>query len=94
MFCYTTGSVSVRTETGPSNFDPMRCNAVKCYMEHYQNHLVLTHISNTGTITEKAQAKRELEICQRKMAYWARQPHFVQEEALRQKERLHKRMSV
>lgn len=91
MFCYETSRVSVRTGVdGPSNFDPMRCNAVKCYMDHYKNLLVLDHFSKHGTMKERAQADAEIEICKRKMKFWARQPHFDKDEAIRQKAALHK----
>lgn len=91
MFFYETSRVSVRTgQDGPSNFDPARCNAVKCYMDHYKNLLVLDFMSKNGDFKERAQANAEMEICKRKMQFWARQPHFVQDEMLRQKAKLHK----
>lgn len=90
-FCYETTRISVRTDLPDMTFDPMRCNATKCHIDHYKNHLFLTFMSNNGTMAEKKQAAEELKICERKMAYWARQPHFNHAEALAQKERLHKR---
>lgn len=62
-------------------FDPMRCNAVKCYMRHFNNSLYLTFMLANGTTTEKHDASKELEICERKMKYWERQPHFDEHEA-------------
>lgn len=93
-FCYDTTRVSVRTESGPSNFDPLRCDAVKAYMRHYENSLFLTFMSNNGTLDEKHQAKKEMEICERKMKYWERQPHFNGSEANTKKARLHKTRPV
>ena len=84
MFCYEISRVSVRTEIGSSNFDPSKCNAVKCYLDHYRNFLFLDFMIQKGTIAEKHQAGKEMEICKRKMKFWARQPNFVPSEALRQ----------
>lgn len=92
MFFYETSRISVNTSRGESiTFDPLRCNAVKCYMEHYHNFLALDHVAVHGDFKERFQAEREIEICKRKMAYWRRQPHFVEAEALRQKSLLHRR---
>ncbi|MDO8312156.1 MAG: hypothetical protein Q7T25_09465 [Sideroxyarcus sp.] len=90
MFCYDTTRISVNTKEGPSNFDPMRCNAVKSYMTHYANLLVLDFMSKNGDFRERAQADEEIVICKRKMQFWERQPHFVHAEAVRQKALLHK----
>lgn len=89
-FCYDTTRISVRTDQGPMNFDPMRCNATKCYLDHYKNFLVLDFIAKNGTLHEKAQARREIEVCERKMTYWKRQPHFNADLAVTEKARLHK----
>lgn len=76
MICYDTTRISVYTGgTGPA-FDPLRCDANKAFLTHYQNFLTLEFFSKNGTIKERAQANRELEICRRKMQYWKRQPHF------------------
>lgn len=91
MFCYETSRVSVRTgENGPLNFDPLRCDAVKAYMKHYENFLFLDFMVQNGTIAEKHQASKELEICKRKMKFWERQPHFIQAEATRQKQEMNR----
>ncbi|MTH61137.1 hypothetical protein [Paracoccus litorisediminis] len=84
MFCYQTSRISVNTSQPDFTFDPLKCDAVKSYMTHYQNLLTLTFFADNGTIPEKVQAKQELEICRRKMAYWRRQPHFCQDAANRQ----------
>lgn len=91
MFCYETSRVSVRTDIGSgSSFDPLRCNANRCYLDHYRNYLFLAFMSDNGTIAEKHQAKQEMEICERKMKYWERQPHFDARAIIEQKARLHR----
>lgn len=70
---------SVR-QSGPP-FDPLRVNAVKAYMKHYDNYLYLTFMLSSGNVVEKHQASKELAICERKLEYWRRQPHFIQSEA-------------
>jgi hypothetical protein len=91
MFCYETTRISVRTgQDSSAGFDPSRCDAVKCYLDHYKNLLFLDFMSKNGTIAERAQADAEIEICKRKMKFWERQPHFIHHEAVRQKDRLHK----
>lgn len=90
MFCYETQGASVKTgDFGP--FDPLKVNAVRQYLKHYENQLVLTFFSNNGTIAEKAQAHAELKICARKMKYWERQPHFDAAQAGAAVERLNKK---
>lgn len=91
MFFYETQTISVRTHRGDMAFDPSRCNATRCYMDHYRNWLALNYIATYGNMKERAQARAEIEICERKMRYWSRQPHFNHDEALRQKAALHKR---
>ena len=66
-------------------FDPTRCDAVKLYMKHYNNALYLTFMLSNGTTVEKHEASKEMVICERKMKYWERQPHFCTEEANRQR---------
>lgn len=91
MFCYSTQRVSVRTDSDKlDNFNPLKCDATKCYLEHYANSVVLTHFLNFGTLAEKHQAQKELEICERKMKYWKRQPHFNMDLAVTGIERLSK----
>lgn len=75
MFCYQTEK-TIRTNEKDSFFDPLKCDANKCYMDHYRNHLVLDFFAKNGTMQEMHQAGLELEICERKMKYWKRQPHF------------------
>ncbi len=55
--------------------------AGKYYITHYSNYLylnfILTHESST--FAEKTQAKKELDICERKLAYWRRHPNWSHE---------------
>lgn len=77
---------------GPQ-IDPTRCDATKCYMTHYENLLFLKVIMGDAStsVVEKAQARKETEICERKMAYWARQHHYDQPRALREMDAAKKR---
>lgn len=74
-------------KTSPGDFvgfDPLRADPVKAMMKHYSNYLYLTFMLENGNMTEKHEASKELVICERKMNYWKRQPHFSTEEAARQ----------
>lgn len=66
--------------TGSVKFDKL--NAVKGYLRHYDNLMFLTFMSNNGTFQEKAQARKELAICERKLQWWQRHPNYVQQEVL------------
>lgn len=47
------------------------------WSNHSYNHFVLTHISNTSeNFNERAQARKEMEIAERKMKFWERHPDF------------------
>lgn len=94
MFCYSTERVSVRTDLPSTSFDPLKCNATKCYMDHYQNFLTLEWFATHGTMKERAQANAELVICRRKMEYWQRQPHFSSALAIEQKKALNRKMAA
>ena len=81
MFFYQTTKVSVNTNSKDSFFDPLKCDATRVFLDHYSNKLFLVFMSDNGTIAEKRQAFEELEICERKMKYWKRQPHFIETKA-------------
>lgn len=82
MFCYQTAKISVQNKQKEDfTFNPLKCDATKCFLDHYSNLLFLTFMNNNGTITEKKQAQIEIEICHRKMNYWKRQPHFEKSKA-------------
>lgn len=60
--------------------DVTKINATNAYLRHYENQLYLKFIANNpgADRVEKAQAEKELKICERKMEYWRRQPTFEQ----------------
>lgn len=61
-----------------ASFDFGAADATKFYLEHYRNWKLLQFIStNTlATFAEKQQARKELTICDRKLAYWSKHPNF------------------
>ena len=73
MFFYTDG----KTDFSGSILD---INATTACVNHYKNFLYLTFMSNNGTIREKHQAHKEMEICRRKMTFWKRQRNFSEVE--------------
>ena len=82
MFCYDTKEIAVRKDGGSFSFDPSRVDATKQYLTHYGNLLYLAFMLDRGTMSEQTQARKEMELCKRKLAYWERQPHFEKERAL------------
>lgn len=67
------------------SLDTAKLDAVKGYLTHYRNLLYLTFIANHGQTSpqEKAQARKELVICERKLKWWQNLPRYDQAEALR-----------
>ena len=65
-------------------FDPLRCDANKLWEDHFNNACFLTLLLQHGTRIERHQASKEMVICERKMAYWSRQPHFDNAKAAEQ----------
>lgn len=69
-----------------SDFNPSlfkRLNPSSQWANHSYNHIVLTHIAKASTdFNERAQARKELEIAERKMNYWERFAGFDRQEAL------------
>lgn len=59
-----------------ANFDPSRINANKCYLEHYANSLYLLFMLQNGTMEERAQASKELALCDRKLKFHEHHPNF------------------
>jgi hypothetical protein len=54
-------------------------NATAIYLTHFQNKLYLNFIAmNSDIHEEKAQANKELLICERKLTFWARHPNYEQ----------------
>lgn len=68
------------SDTGPkSTFDARlmsRLDATECYMTHLNNYFYLKFMQTNGTFKEKSQATIELDICERKMKFWERNPEF------------------
>jgi hypothetical protein len=57
-----------------------RLNAITGYMKHFDNYLFLKFIQeNTKDFKEKAQATKELTICERKMEWWKKHPTYDQQ---------------
>lgn len=70
------------TDSGGSFSGPPRrlddADATKRWLDHFSNSLILTRIGQVSTdAREKIQAGRELVVCQRKMAFWARHPNYL-----------------
>lgn len=64
-----------RTFSGGLKIDQM--NPHKPYLTHYSNLLHLQFILNNSTDrVEKHQAAKEVIICERKLAFWARHPSW------------------
>jgi hypothetical protein len=66
------------------SIDTAKIDAVKGYLTHYQNLLYLTFIANHAltSVVEKAQARKELVICERKLKWWQNLPRYDQKAVL------------
>lgn len=71
---------SVRTGTP---VDVWKMDGTKQYLTHYANLLMLNFFAKHGTRAERADAEKELIICDRKLAFWRRHPNYVHELALK-----------
>jgi hypothetical protein len=74
MFFYSDASeqVSRGPRKGYEHWD-----ACKAWAMHTYNRICLQHISaTTRDFREKAQAEREIQICDRKRAWWEKHPNF------------------
>ena len=78
-FCYSEEREPFRGRPIPYHEQP----AVQYWRKHYANSLYLRfiHTSPLSSFQERAQARKELDICDRKMATWARHPNWTAEEA-------------
>jgi hypothetical protein len=73
MICYNTEPQPYSGK--PFQYESYQAN--KHYQTHYYNYLVLDFISkSTNDRAERAQALRELDICERKMLFCRRHPNF------------------
>jgi hypothetical protein len=53
-----------------------RINANGSYLRHYENSLLLQFMMQNGTMKERADASKEMNICQRKMERMEKHPNF------------------
>jgi hypothetical protein len=83
--CYDDGRAEV-----PANLPPYETwNAVKGYLNHYANYLYLDFLSKQSTDgRERAQARKELTICERKLKYWTTHPNWDKKAVLEGVEKL------
>lgn len=67
------------------NVDIWRMNGTTAYVNHYDNLLFLQFILHNplSSEVERRQARKEMEICEKKLEFWRRHPNYVHEEALR-----------
>lgn len=82
------------TKTGPApQINVWKLNGTSGYLRHYENYLFLHFVAKNerSTWQEKAQARKELTICEQKLAWWSKHPNYDHDEAVRGVEQL-KRM--
>lgn len=72
-------------ERSDSQINIWRLNGTKQYLKHYDNLLFLHFISKNPRAAEleKRQARLEMTIAEKKLAFWSRHPNFDKEEAMR-----------
>ncbi len=66
------------------SIDTAKLDGTAGYLRHYDNLLALTFMANHSmtSVVEKAQARKELVICERKLKWWANLPRYDQKAAL------------
>lgn len=74
------------TDSGGSHAGPPRrlenADATRHWLQHFSNSLILSLICQVSTdAREKIQVGREMQICQRKMAFWERHPRYLPQTA-------------
>lgn len=54
------------------------------YLQHYDNMLYLKFVANNSraSFQERAQAEKEMKICQRKLDFWQRHPNYDKSRAM------------
>ena len=52
------------------------------WKKHVDNWFMLSFMRTKGNFTEKFQATKELGICDRKLAFWAKHPRFIHDDAM------------
>jgi hypothetical protein len=65
--------------------DVWKMNGTKAYLRHYDNYLFLQFVTNNPRASqiEKRQARTEMTICEKKLAFWQRHPNYDHDEALK-----------
>jgi hypothetical protein len=72
-----------------------RINPTRAYLKHFENFLYLQFIAmNSDDRIEQHQARKELVIAERKMAFWRRSPEFNQTLATEGSDKLKKNWST
>ena len=70
------------SDTSSNDYNPSlinRLNPNNQYKKHLENHFFLKFILlRSDSIIEKAQANKELTICERKLTFWSNKPNFDQ----------------
>jgi hypothetical protein len=67
-----------------------KINANRSYLRHYENSLLLQFLMLNGDMQERAQASKEMNICQRKMERMEKHANFDWEKVLPEIEKLKK----
>lgn len=68
---------SVKSKYLVSEYESQDANSY--YMTHYKNFLYLDFLATkSDDFSERAQARKEIEIANRKMKYWMRHPNYDQ----------------
>ncbi|TXN08942.1 hypothetical protein FV222_00280 [Methylobacterium sp. WL103] len=64
--------------------DVWKMDGTKAYLRHFDNFLTLDFIAKESKVTrERAQARSEMEICQRKLLFWKKHPRYDHDEAVK-----------
>lgn len=80
MFFYNENSPGANSQV-----NVWKMNGTKAYLRHYENLLFLQFVSTNPRAgeVEKRQARKEIVLCEKKLAFWYRHPLYDHEEALR-----------
>lgn len=72
-----------------------KLNGTKQYLKHFDNLLYLQFVSQNplASEAEKRQARAEIEVAMKKLAFWRRHPNYDHDEALRGVDQLRKQWS-
>jgi hypothetical protein len=57
-------------------FDPSRIDAVKQWLKHYDNWLILKFWEQQSKGLERYSANKQIQRCSKKLDYWRRMPTF------------------